>query len=1215
MSREEGFVRTTHGKTPIQYSVRLPNHFSPQPTTLKFHIFDFHNFFDGLIGYDVLNQISAVFDTKSNSLLTPLLSINFNKHNVKPGLNTFEYTIPGHTEMIVEVPMNHVEGNGDFVIPKICIRDLEIPAGIVRAQNGLIKCPLVNNSASQIHVRLDTPLPAIALSEFEISNKTSNKISNKKQDDASNLHIYDLTQSPADMTLFRTEHLNVEEYSTLLSLAKDYRDIYYVEGERLTFAHDIKHVIRTTDENPVYTKSYRHPYIHKEEIQKQMQNMLDQGIIRPSYSPWSSPLWVVPKKLDASGKVKWRIVIDYRKLNAKTIGDKYPLPNISDLLDKLGRCNYFTTLDLASGFHQLEMDPESIPKTAFSTENGHYEYVRMPFGLINAPSTFQRAMDHILRGIQNKFCLIYMDDLIIFSTSLQEHEQHIRQVFDRLRLFNLKIQLDKCEFLRKEVEYLGHLVTTDGVKPNPKKIHAIRNFPIPDTVTKIKGFLGLIGYYRRFIENFATLTKPLTSCLKKGAKIDVTDMTFLQCFNTCKEILCNDPILQYPDFSQAFVLTTDASDVALGSVLSQGKIGQDLPIAYASRTLSDTEQRYSTIEKELLAVVWSVKHFRPYLFGRKFTIVTDHKPLEWLFSLKEPNSKMVRWRLKLEEFDYTIVYKKGTLNQNADALSRIRVPPTELPLPHTEELFLLDDVSSLGAEPADENDLINWEELENMGQETDPDDDDSGATIHSGHENPVAGIPIIEKAINSATHQLVFKLHKNPTTVLTKDLHNRTKRRITIQFPENYTPEILTNFLKANLVPATTYHAYFEDEKLYIDLTRVIQQKLLHNSVKIIKCTSMLIDIESEPEARKIVDQYHVGKTNHRGINETELHLLRRYYWPGMRKMVQSYINNCHICNVTKYDRKPLKLPLNITPTAQKPFEIVHMDVFQIEKLAFCTIIDSFSKYAQMYPIPSKQTTEIANAFLTFISHHGVPTDLLIMDKGPEFRSNVMTEMCKLYSINPHWISSNHPESNGIAERFHSTLIEHFKILRQRPEFKNDTTLTLMRYAVIAYNQSIHSATKQFPMEIISGHLETMSPLNLQPVQTTQAYTTAHKEKCAALFKQIHNTLRQTKEKIINKANEKREPHIPDIPSDTFFRNDRGRQKAKPNFIPAAVTQIDPVRKTAMMGVANKKAGEKIHLNQTRRPKLMRAPHLVVPDGAQPASLDSQSQTRPTSKT
>ncbi|KAL0852401.1 hypothetical protein ABMA28_000593 [Loxostege sticticalis] len=373
----------------------------------------------------------------------------------------------------------------------------------------------------------------------------------------------------------------------------------------LTFTHSVKHKLRLTDETPIFTKNYRKPPCEQVEIQKQVDDLVKKGIVRESMSPWSSPVHIVPKKADASGKVKWRLVIDYRKLNDRTIEDKFPIPNITDILDKLGRAQYFSTIDLASGYHQVEMDERDIEKTAFTTDR-HYEFLRMPFGLKNAPSTFQRLMNNILRDLLYDTCIVYLDDILIYSVSLQDHIKKLKRVFDRLREHNFKVQLDKSEFLRKEVIYLGHTLTQEGLKPNEDKIKAIKKFPIPATQKEIKSFLGLVGYYRKFIPDFAKMTKPMTKCLKKNAKVTHTP-EFIDSFNKSKDILCNAPVLQYPDFEKPFILTTDASDVSIGAVLSQGTVGTDRPIAYASRTLSQTEIKYSTIEKELLAIVWSTQ--------------------------------------------------------------------------------------------------------------------------------------------------------------------------------------------------------------------------------------------------------------------------------------------------------------------------------------------------------------------------------------------------------------------------------------------------------------------------------------------------------------------------------------------------------------------------------------------------------------------------------
>lgn len=301
--------------------------------------------------------------------------------------------------------------------------------------------------------------------------------------------------------LIRTDHLSDFEKSLLTDVILKHQDTLLKTEEKLSATTAIKHKILTKDEEPTYTKSYRYPHHFKKDIEEQIQEMLDNGIITHSESPYSSPIWVVPKKMDASGTRKVRVVIDYRKLNDKTVDDKFPIPQIEEILDSLGKSTYFTTLDLKSGFHQIEMDPKHRKKTAFSTALGHFEFTRMPFGLKNAPATFQRAMNNILGDCIGKICYVYLDDIIIIGFNLENHLENVSKVLKRLSDFNLKIQLDKCEFLKREREFLGHIITPKGVKPNPDKVKKILEWNLPKTTKEIKQFLGLTGYYRKFIKD------------------------------------------------------------------------------------------------------------------------------------------------------------------------------------------------------------------------------------------------------------------------------------------------------------------------------------------------------------------------------------------------------------------------------------------------------------------------------------------------------------------------------------------------------------------------------------------------------------------------------------------------------------------------------------------------------------------------------------------
>jgi transposase InsO family protein len=421
---------------------------------------------------------------------------------------------------------------------------------------------------------------------------------------------------------------------------------------------------------PINVKPYRLPEAHKQEARRQVEELKKGGIIVESNSPWNSPLLVVKKKAGVSGKEKWRLVIDYRKVNENTVGDAYPLPDVTEILDQLGQSRYFSCIDMVMGYHQIEVAEQDRAITAFSTKEGHWDYRRLPFGLKTAPATFQRMMNVVLSGLTGSRCFVFLDDIVVYARSLSEHDTKLREVFDRLRKNRLKLKAEKCQFLRKEVSYLGHVISEKGVFPEQAKTRVIEEYPTPQNVKQLRSFLGLMSYYRRFVPKFSHIAAPLHKLLKKDAPYEWT-ISQEQAFQTLKGKLLAPPVLKYPDFNERFILTTDASGEGLGAVLSQGEIGKDLPVAFASRTLNRAEKAYSTTEKELLAIVWGMRYFRPYLYGRKFMVVTDHKPLTWIMNVKDPGSRLLRWRIKLEEYEYEVVYKKGALNTNADALSRI----------------------------------------------------------------------------------------------------------------------------------------------------------------------------------------------------------------------------------------------------------------------------------------------------------------------------------------------------------------------------------------------------------------------------------------------------------------------------------------------------------------------------------------------------------------
>jgi len=455
-------------------------------------------------------------------------------------------------------------------------------------------------------------------------------------------------------------------------------------------------------------------------------------------------------------------------------------------------------------------------------------------------------MNEVLKDFINQICLVYMDDVVIFSVTLEDHLRYLRKIFKRLKEFNLKIQTNKCEFLKKEAEFLGHIITPEGIKPNPTKIDAILKFPIPKTHKQIKSFLGMIGFYRKFINNLAKISKPLTLCLKKGRKV-IHDEEFVKPFELCKIILCNESILSRLDFSKTFTVVTDASKFALGAVLTQNQ----KPICYASRTLNPAEINYSTTEKELLAIVWAVRYFRPYLFGRHFKIKTDHKPLKWLANLKEPNSKLVRWKLLLSEYDFEIDYIKGKDNVVADALSRN--PKNE------EELNPLDRTSIIN-EPGDINETI-AEFIQNEVHL-------NTSTIHSSDEIPILSFPYSEQAVNNFKHQMIIKITENSKALRVINEKVFENNRYYINLRRNQLEDDLIEFV-ALLTPNLTYHVHFpqkDDEKIFMTH---MQDFLIRLTSNIIICPIKLNDVASENERRDKITYHHIYKTGHRGINTT----------------------------------------------------------------------------------------------------------------------------------------------------------------------------------------------------------------------------------------------------------------------------------------------------------------------------------------------------------
>lgn len=492
----------------------------------------------------------------------------------------------------------------------------------------------------------------------------------------------DETEESLDLSKFEVpEHLQTlfketcagkseEQVHVVAQFLSKYQDVFSRNDTDIGRTHLTEHVIETGNAPPFKLPPRRIPLAYVGEAEEAIQNFFDQGSIRPSTSPWASPLVFVRKK---NGQL--RPCVDYRRLNQISRKDAFPLPRIEDCFDAVSGATLFSSMDITSAYNQIPIRSSDIPKTAFVTRYGLFEFITMPFGLSGSPATFQRCLELALAGLQWKICLIYLDDILVFANQFEEMMDRLGQVLERIREAQLKLKPSKCQFLQKEVAYLGHILSAEGVKPNPDNVEKVQKWHEPKTVKEVQSFLGLANYYRRFISGYSEIARPLIDLTRKGAMFEFTD----ECrgaFEKIKQALISPPVMAHPKSDGLFVLDTDACDVCIGACLSQIQDGEERVIAYGSKSLSKTERNYCVTDRELLAVRYFCEYYRAYLLGRHFLVRTDHQALKWLFSMKEPKSRIARWIEALSEFDFEIEHRDGRKHNNADAMSRCPNPWT-----------------------------------------------------------------------------------------------------------------------------------------------------------------------------------------------------------------------------------------------------------------------------------------------------------------------------------------------------------------------------------------------------------------------------------------------------------------------------------------------------------------------------------------------------------
>ncbi|GBN14381.1 Transposon Ty3-I Gag-Pol polyprotein [Araneus ventricosus] len=800
------------------------------------------------------------------------------------------------------------------------------------------------------------------------------------------------------------EMLNEKQRREVRKLLKEFQNLFSTCDADVGHCNMTQHRINTGDHPPIKQYPRRLPLSRKEEADHLVKDMVDNGIIEESSGPWATPIVLVKKK-DGST----RFCVDYRKLNEITKKDSYPLPRIDDALDALNGSQWFTTLDLKSGYWQVEIRPEDREKTAFTTGQGLWQFKVMPFGMPFTPATFERLMETVLRGLTSEACLVYLDDIIIVGRTFEEHLNNLRKVFQRLQKANLKLSPKKCRFFQKEVTYLGHVISAEGVKTDPGKIKAVVDWPRPETVHDVRSFLGLCTYYRRFVKNFSTIARPLHKLTEAKSNFNWTE----ECeksFNSLKQALTSSPILTYPRTDKDFILDTDASNEGMGAVLSQNTGNEERVIAYFSKSLGKPERNYCVTRKELLAIVKSIEHFHHYLYGRKFLLRTDHASLRWLLNFKEPEGQIARWIQRLQEYDFEIQHRKGTSHGNADALSR---RPCTQSCKHCKNA------------------------KKKFGMEIDI----SVKVLTTTSVDPWSSCEIQKAQLEDP----------NIKPILEKKLYSADRPSWQEIAPES---------------PATKrYWALWDSLHLKDD---VLYRRWESDNGS--SCRWQLILPKSRiPEVLR--ETHDSASGGHFGVMKTLSKTQERFYWDRLRTDVENWCRECHACRARKGPKTRTKGRLQ-RYNVGAPFERMALDIlvpFPVTTKGnryVLVLMDYFTKWPEAIPIPDQEASTVAEELVrSWISCYGVPM-IVHSDQGTNFNSALFTELCKLLGILKTRTTALHPESDGMVERFNRTILNNLSLFVSRNQADWDTHLPLF---LLAYRSAEHEVAGLTPAEMLFG--------------------------------------------------------------------------------------------------------------------------------------------------
>jgi hypothetical protein len=859
---------------------------------------------------------------------------------------------------------------------------------------------------------------------------------------------------------------------------------------------------------PVYTSCYRASPREIAEMRKQVEEGMLAGRIRPSSSPYGSSVLFVSKP-DGS----LRMCVDYRRLNKQTVKNRYPLPRIDDLLDQFGGATVFSVIDLKAGYANVRLQESDIPKTAFTTPFGHFEYTIIPFGLANAPSVFQKVMQQVLQPVLGRCAAVYLDDVICWSPSAEQHEKDLCEILSLLRTHQLYANSKKCKLFLPEVKYLGHLVSGAGIKVDPEKTSVVANWQEPDNLKDLQRFLGLCNYFRRFVPKYSEVARPLTRLTGKDAFHTPFTEQESNAFKKLKQALVSPPVLAIPDFNHPFEVYVDASDIACGGILLQ----HNRPVAFYSKSFTPAERNYPVHDRECLAIVSAYREWRCYLEGCQSKCFTDHHPLTQLQSQPQISRRQARWLEFLASFRPNVVYVEGERNP-ADVLSRPpRVPQAALPELAGGNTPVLQLLSS---------------DTTRVLEESGPPPATS-LQFHKGAGSGPTTVPGAE-AVRVATAVHFSKTDKVCADSLRAPHHISAKSGV--EMLTSRTSQLLAGqlILQPGFGPdaANWWKLAYLEDPWFQDKHNVQKYQLRQTDHGLFLVNNRLV--VPRLLQRQALQQCHDAlSAAHFGVTKTLKQVESRFWWDTWRKDTKAYIAQCLSCARNKpLQRQPFG-ELSPLPIPDGPWQSLSMDFITnlptTENGNDCilTLVDRFTKMCHFAPCKTTCTAEQAADLC--VSHilrlHGVPTSFVV-DRDPVWRSSFWTSWCSKLGIQLNMSSAYHPQSDGQTERMNRILEE---VLRHYINPSHTSWESLLPWAEFAINSAYQESIRTTPFKLNYGW-QPSSPLDvtLQTIKpdvvAKHPQATYTVESWQAAIRQTATLLQAAQDRQKHFADQKRQP-------------------------------------------------------------------------------------------